>query len=103
MPSQGEQGRPPHFDDSAPGAEDVSPHAPDDPSVAALPPAWLVGSALFPFGFVVGFTVTAFPFLLTRLHVPVQRIAEISAIVMSPTFWGFLLSPLLDTGLTLRT
>ena len=65
-----------------------------------VPPAWLVGLLLFPFGLVVGFTITALPFLLTRQGIPLDRVAETSAIVMSPTFWGWTVCPVLDTGLT---
>jgi MFS family permease len=61
-----------------------------------------VGLSLFPFGLVVGFTITALPFLLTRQGIPLGRAASTSAVVMSPTFWGFLLCPVLDTGLTRR-
>jgi len=57
---------------------------------------------LFPFGLVVGFTITALPFLLTRQGIPLDRVAETSAIVMSPTFWGWTVCPVLDTGLTRR-
>jgi MFS family permease len=67
-----------------------------------MPAAWIVGMALFPFGLVVGFTITALPFLLTHLGVHLDKVAAISATVMSPTFWGFLLQPLMDTGLTRR-
>jgi len=67
-----------------------------------LPPAWIVGLAIFPFGLVVGFTITALPFLLTNLGIPLYEVAGVSATVMSPTFWGFLLQPLMDTGLTRR-
>lgn len=62
----------------------------------------MVGLAIFPFGLTVGFTITALPFLLTNLGVPLYKVASISATVMSPTFWGFLLQPLMDTGLTRR-
>lgn len=58
--------------------------------------------AIFPFGLVVGFTITALPFLLTNLNISLDKVAAISATVMSPTFWGFLLQPLMDTGLTRR-
>lgn len=58
--------------------------------------------ALFPFGLVIGFTVTALPFLLTRQGISLDRVASTSAVIMSPTFWGFLLCPVLDTGLTRR-
>lgn len=67
-----------------------------------LPPSWIVGLGLFPFGLVVGFTITALPFLLTNLGVSLDKVAGVSATVMSPTFWGFLLQPLMDTGLTRR-
>ncbi len=67
-----------------------------------MPPAWIVGLAVFPFGLVVGFTITALPFLLTHLGVHLDKVAAISATVMTPTFWGFLLQPLIDTGLTRR-
>lgn len=58
--------------------------------------------SIFPFGLVVGFTVTALPFLLTHQGIPLYKVAGVSATVMSPTFWGFLLQPLMDTGLTRR-
>lgn len=67
-----------------------------------IPAPWIVGLALFPFGLVVGFTVTALPFLLTHLGIPLYKVAAVSATVMSPTFWGFLLQPVMDTGLTRR-
>lgn len=69
---------------------------------AEIPAAWIVGVAVFPFGLVVGFTITALPFLLTHLGIPLYKVAGVSATVMSPTFWGFLLQPLMDTGLTRR-
>ncbi len=58
--------------------------------------------SIFPFGLVVGFTITALPFLLTKLGIPLYQVAGVSATVMSPTFWGFLLQPIMDTGLTRR-
>ncbi len=67
-----------------------------------MPPAWIVGLAMFPFGLVAGFVITALPFLLVHLGVPLYKVAGVSATVMSPTFWGFLLQPLMDTGLTRR-
>jgi len=76
--------------------------AESQPAHRAMPAAWIVGMAVFPFGLVVGFTITALPFLLTHLGVRLDKVAAMSATVMSPTFWGFLLQPLLDTGLTRR-
>jgi MFS family permease len=62
----------------------------------------MVGLAIFPFGLVIGFTITALPFLLTNLGISLDRVAGIAAIVMSPNFWGFLLQPIMDVGLTRR-
>jgi len=67
-----------------------------------LPPSWIVGMAVFPFGLVAGFTITALPFLLTHLGVPLYKVATVSSVVMMPTFLGFLLQPLMDTGITRR-
>jgi MFS family permease len=67
-----------------------------------MPAPWIVGVALFPFGLVVGFTITALPFLLTHLGVSLDKVAAVSATVMTPTFWGFLLQPMMDTGLSRR-
>lgn len=72
------------------------------PAASKTPQPWVVGLSVTPFGLVVGFTITALPYLLTRNGVSVDRVATISATVMSPTFWGFLLNPLVDTGLTRR-
>ena len=68
-----------------------------------LAPAWLIGMATLPFGLVAGFTVTALPFLLTKVGISVDRVAGVSAVVMSPTFWAFLVTPIVDAGLTRRT
>lgn len=57
---------------------------------------------LLSFGLVAGFVITALPFLLSRAGVSVDRIASVSAVAMSPTFWAFLLTPIIDTGLTRR-
>jgi MFS transporter, PAT family, beta-lactamase induction signal transducer AmpG len=72
------------------------------PNGTKIPAPWIVGLAVFPFGLTVGFTVTALPFLLTHLGIPLYKVAAVSATVMSPTFWGFLLQPVMDTGLTRR-
>jgi predicted MFS family arabinose efflux permease len=64
---------------------------------------WLAGLAFLPFGLVAGFVVTALPFFLTRVGISLDRAAEVSATVMSPTFWAFLVTPIVDTGLSRRT
>lgn len=79
-----------------------------DPAIAAqasaepVPPSWLVGMGILPFGLVAGFVVTALPFLLSRAGVPLDRIATVSAVAMSPTFWAFLVTPIVDVGFTRR-
>ncbi len=70
---------------------------------ASIPAGWVIGMAWIPFGLVVGFTITALPFLLTRAGISLDHVASVSATVMSPTFWGFLVNPLLDTGLSRQT
>lgn len=54
------------------------------------------------FGLVAGFVITALPFLLSRAGVSVDRIATVSAVAMSPTFWAFLLTPIVDVGFSRR-
>ncbi len=54
------------------------------------------------FGLVAGFVITALPFLLSKAGVSVDRIATVSAIAMSPTFWAFLTTPVIDVGFTRR-
>jgi MFS transporter, PAT family, beta-lactamase induction signal transducer AmpG len=76
--------------------------SPEASHVPHVPPSWVVGMILFPFGLVIGFTITALPFLLTRQGIPLDKVASTSAVVLSPTFWGWLVCPILDTGLTRR-
>ena len=67
-----------------------------------LPP-WAMGLAIAPLGFYYGFVSTATPILLAARHVSVGRISEVSAIAFSPTFWAFLLCPVLDVRFSKRT
>jgi hypothetical protein len=46
----------------------------------------MVGTAALPFGLVIGFTMTALPFILTGAGITVDRIAGVSAAAMSPLF-----------------
>ncbi len=66
------------------------------------PAAWIVGMGSLSFGLVAGFIVTALPFLLAKAGVSVDRIAGVSATAMSPTFWAFLVTPIIDVGFTRR-
>jgi len=67
-----------------------------------LPP-WAMGLAIAPLGFYYGFISTATPILLAARGVSVGRISEVSAIAFSPTFWAFLLCPVLDVRFSKRT
>jgi MFS transporter, PAT family, beta-lactamase induction signal transducer AmpG len=67
-----------------------------------LPP-WAMGLAIAPLGFYYGFISTAMPILLAAHHVSVGKISEVSAVGFSPTFWAFLLCPVLDVRFTRRT
>ena len=60
-----------------------------------LPP-WAMGFALAPLGFYYGFISAAMPILLSARNVSVSEISRVSAIAFSPTFWAFLLCPILD-------
>jgi MFS transporter, PAT family, beta-lactamase induction signal transducer AmpG len=67
-----------------------------------LPP-WAMGLAGAPLGFYFGFISTATPILLRAHGVPVETIGRVSAIGFSPSFWAFLLCPILDVGFSKRT
>ena len=66
-----------------------------------LPP-WTMGLANAPLGFTFGFISTAIPFLLASRGVSTAQIAGISAICFSPSFWAFLLCPILDVRFSKR-
>ncbi|HEU5020507.1 MAG TPA: MFS transporter [Bryobacteraceae bacterium] len=64
---------------------------------------WLFGVVVLPYGFTTSVTVLLMPYLLRRYGMPVDRIAEISAIAILPAIWSFLWSPVADTGLRRRS
>ena len=66
-----------------------------------LPP-WAMGLAIAPLGFYYGFVSTALPILLRARGVSVGEIAWVSAVGFSPTFWAFLLCPILDVRFSKR-
>jgi len=67
-----------------------------------IPPDFVTGMGTLTFGLVVGFSMTAMPFLLSKAGVSVDQIAAVSATAMSPTFFTFLLTPIVDVGFTRR-
>ena len=66
-----------------------------------LPP-WAMGLAIAPLGCYFGFISTAMGILLRARGVSVERIDYISALAFSPTFWAFLLCPILDVRFSKR-
>jgi PAT family beta-lactamase induction signal transducer AmpG len=77
-----------------------------EPAVNQAParrlPVWAMGLAVTPMGFVYGFISTAMGILLASRHVSVVRVGAISAIAFSPTFWAWLLAPIVDVRFTKR-
>lgn len=69
---------------------------------AARLPVWTMGLANMPTGFVYGFISTAMGILLLQRGVSVETIGRTSFIAFSPTFWAWLLSPVLDVRFTKR-
>ena len=66
-----------------------------------LPPVWLMGSlGNLPVGVLGAVMLVTLPQLLANLHVPEPRIATITAIGLTPTFFNFLLAPILDWRFT---
>ncbi len=63
-------------------------------------PAWALGLAFAPLGFYYGFVTTALPILLTGQGVSVGEVATVSSLAFSPTWCGFLLTPVLEIWLS---
>lgn len=68
-----------------------------------LPPIWLLGLSNAPFGLMGGFAVVTVPGMLAAGGVSGGEIAAITAAILSPGFWVFALSPMLDVRLSRRT
>src|SRR5207244_11869197 len=66
-------------------------------------PPWLFGILSIPYGVFNGILVVLIPFLLRKHGISPDRIANVIAISSIPTFWYFLWSPVVDTGLLRRT
>jgi PAT family beta-lactamase induction signal transducer AmpG len=61
-----------------------------------------MGLAIAPLGFYFGFISTAMPILLSAKGVSVDEISKVSFIGFSPSFWAFLLCPILDVRFSKR-
>jgi PAT family beta-lactamase induction signal transducer AmpG len=64
---------------------------------------WVMGLANCPTGFVFGFISTAMGILLAARGVSPGKVGAISFVAFSPSFWGWLLAPILDVRFSKRT
>ena len=65
-------------------------------------PVWVLGLTYALFGMYGGILVIAVPQLLSARHVPEATIAGMTAAAISPGFWTFLVSPVLDVRFSRR-
>lgn len=68
----------------------------------SVAPVWLTGLTGSVLGMFYGVLVVAIPEVLSARHVPEATIASITAVAVSPAFWSFLVSPVLDVRFTRR-
>lgn len=66
-------------------------------------PIWVMGLTNATFGMMGGFAVVILPQLLAADGVPGGHIAAITAAIISPGFWAFIFSPMLDVRFRRRT
>jgi PAT family beta-lactamase induction signal transducer AmpG len=67
-----------------------------------IAPVWLIGLSGSPFGFYGGILFYAVPQLLAARHVPEERIAGLSGVLMIPAVLCFLIAPILDVRFSRR-
>jgi PAT family beta-lactamase induction signal transducer AmpG len=65
-------------------------------------PLWLMGLSNTVFGMYGGIIVISVPQLLSARHVPEATLAAMTAVMISPGFWAFLASPVLDVRFSRR-
>jgi len=68
----------------------------------SIAPVWLMGLTNAVFGMYGGIMVISVPQLLSARHVPETSIAAMTAVMISPGFWTFLVSPVLDVRFSRR-
>jgi len=68
-----------------------------------LPPTWLMGLTNTPFGLTGGFCAVIIPQLLAAHGIPAGHVAAIASAILSPGFWIFAVSPMLDAWFSRRT
>jgi PAT family beta-lactamase induction signal transducer AmpG len=72
------------------------------PHPRRIAPVWLMGLTNATFGMYGGMVAISLPEILAEQHIPEARIAVITATALSPAFWVFLLSPMLDVRFNRR-
>src|ERR1017187_1394396 len=65
-------------------------------------PVWLIGLSMSPFGFYGGILFYAIPQLLAARHVPEERIAGLTGLLILPGVLCFLIAPVLDVRFSRR-
>jgi MFS transporter, PAT family, beta-lactamase induction signal transducer AmpG len=68
-----------------------------------LPPTWWMGLTNAPFGLTGGFCAVIIPEMLAAHGISAGHIAAIASAILSPGFWIFAVSPMLDAWLSRRT
>ncbi len=68
-----------------------------------LPPIWLLGMTNATFGLASGFVVVTLPEILAAQGVSGGHIAAITSVIVSPSFWVFLIAPMLDVRFSRRS
>lgn len=68
-----------------------------------IPALWILSLPVLTYGMIFGFTVVTLPQMLAAEGVPGGHIAVAVAIMASPTFWVFLVGPILDVRFRRRT
>lgn len=68
----------------------------------SVAPLWLMGLTNSVFGMYAGILLISVPQLLSNRHVPEATIASMTAVMASPGFWTFLVSPVMDVHFSRR-
>ena len=68
-----------------------------------LPPIWVLGMTNATFGLTSGFIVVTLPQILAAQGVAGGHIAAITSVIVSPSFWVFLVAPMLDVRFSRRS
>ena len=68
----------------------------------SVPPVWLMGLSDLTLGLVTGIVAFAMPQLMAAEGVPEWKIAAITAVAVSPSFWCVLFGPMLDVRFSRR-